>query len=347
MDQVAVPMFLVGVAPGPDFSILHLNPAHEARSGMSCAAVAGRRLHDILPPRLADTVAENYRQAWQSRAPHRYEELLDLPGGRLWWDTTLSPLPDAEGNVVALIGTAIDITDHKARNFQAAEQLARAERMNRDIATFAAMAAHDIRGPLHNIEALIGLIQEDFKDLGDDKSELIAQCGTIARVTRDQISEMLSYASALDPLVTDNAEFDLHHICADIAAILDPEGRLALEFPRVRLQGDRVIYQMVLRNMIDNAVKHATSRVLVMLDAAGDGLVRLRVADDGPGVDAATLAVVQDDRKMITTHGYGIAAVRYIAEGRGGSFRFGAPVFETGATAEVVLPGTLAPAIAA
>jgi signal transduction histidine kinase len=50
-----------------------------------------------------------------------------------------------------------------------------------------------------------------------------------------------------------------------------------------QVSGDGAMLERVVRNLLDNAVRHARSAVSVSL-AARDGVAELTVADDGPGV---------------------------------------------------------------
>ena len=62
--------------------------------------------------------------------------------------------------------------------------------------------------------------------------------------------------------------------------------RTEVRAEHVRVVGDRGQLVRVLRNLVDNAHRHARSRVLVTLGRDGDRAV-LDIADDGPGVPAA------------------------------------------------------------
>lgn len=54
----------------------------------------------------------------------------------------------------------------------------------------------------------------------------------------------------------------------------------------VEVDGDARALSRVVRNLLDNAARHATSRIDVRVSSA-DGTVSLAVADDGPGIPAA------------------------------------------------------------
>jgi signal transduction histidine kinase len=57
-------------------------------------------------------------------------------------------------------------------------------------------------------------------------------------------------------------------------------------FEPARVRGDAKELGRVVRNLLENAQRHASSSVSVELLGSGNGKVRLVVADDGPGVPA-------------------------------------------------------------
>jgi signal transduction histidine kinase len=79
---------------------------------------------------------------------------------------------------------------------------------------------------------------------------------------------------------------DLDDLVLAEAAAARPRPRIRIDLSAVsaaQLSGDRAMLDRVVRNLLDNAVRHARSAVLVSL-AARDGVAELTVADDGPGV---------------------------------------------------------------
>jgi signal transduction histidine kinase len=126
------------------------------------------------------------------------------------------------------------------------------------------------------------------------------------------------------------------------AARLRARGRVDVDASGVsagRVIGDRQQLATAVRNLVDNAERHASGSVTLTL-AAQDGQVRLAVADDGPGVaEADRERVFQrftrlDDARARDTGGagLGLAIVKQVVEAHGGT------VTVDGARFEVLLP---------
>jgi signal transduction histidine kinase len=113
--------------------------------------------------------------------------------------------------------------------------------------------------------------------------------------------------------------------------------------------GEAASLRRLVRNLLENAVRHAASQVRLGLATAADHVV-LDVVDDGPGVDAGDRDRVFDrffradparqpgTRGSGGGSGLGLAIVRQVAERHGGSVALlpGAP--DEGAHFRVTLP---------
>jgi signal transduction histidine kinase len=94
----------------------------------------------------------------------------------------------------------------------------------------------------------------------------------------------------------------------------------------VRLTGDISGISRVLRNLLDNAVRHAKSRIEITVAARGDWVV-LTVGDDGPGIPVADRVRVFDRFVRIDTDrsregggtGLGLAIVAEIVSAHNGT----------------------------
>ena len=122
----------------------------------------------------------------------------------------------------------------------------------------------------------------------------------------------------------------------DIELVAEDDGPVA---------GDPALLSVLVRNLVDNAVRYGLSGTRVRVTVARDGGgVELRVADDGPGVPAEDMGRLGERfyRRMgtaATGSGLGLSIVRRIAEVHGALLAFRAAEAGTGLVVTVRFPG--------
>ncbi len=110
IDYLGIAAFVIDVVSDDEFRLAAINARHEQLSGMKHGEVAGRSVDEVLSPDMAAAVKARYRRCVVQKAPTDYQEVLDLPIGRTYWQTTLVPFVDDAGNVTRLLGTAYEIS---------------------------------------------------------------------------------------------------------------------------------------------------------------------------------------------------------------------------------------------
>lgn len=121
---------------------------------------------------------------------------------------------------------------------------------------FVCLVAHDLRSPLRKVATIAEILREDFVGHCVGKLELIDMLGKIADKTKILIGDVLAHAQATAP-TTEWVRFDFWDLVAQIKQMLAPMGRVRWTAPVVSIVGDRATPQIVLRNLMDNALKHA------------------------------------------------------------------------------------------
>ncbi len=112
-DEFGNPVFVIDVCSTRPFRMLCTNARHEETTGMAHTQIAGHVLKDFFSPELANESAGHYQDCVDCGGRIEYEERLNLPGGVRWWQTTLTPIRDDEGQIIRILGNGIDITDRK------------------------------------------------------------------------------------------------------------------------------------------------------------------------------------------------------------------------------------------
>ena len=154
--------------------------------------------------------------------------------------------------------------------------------------------------------------------------------GVLAETTRLEVlvADLLALARLDERQTLPHEEVDLDDVVLEDAARVravpvDTRGVAA-----VKMRGERKSLSHLVRNLLDNAARHAASRVAVSTQVDGRDLV-LRVDDDGPGIPEADRARVFERFTRLSTSrsrdgggaGLGLALVRRVAEQHGGVAR--------------------------
>ncbi|MBZ9713869.1 sensor histidine kinase [Deinococcus multiflagellatus] len=193
---------------------------------------------------------------------------------------------------------------------------------------FLRAAAHDLRSPLAALTARVEGSLARERDAERYRSEL-QEIGTdIARLSTLANHLLLL---ARDPAAVQRAPVPLRELAADAvdrARELDPLADVDLHAPQaVTVPGDRVLLGQAIWNLTTNAVRHAPGAAVTVAVEAREGGAMVTVTDDGPGVDAATLARLgeaffrPDASRSLDTggHGLGLALARQVAALHGGT----------------------------
>jgi signal transduction histidine kinase len=220
------------------------------------------------------------------------------------------PVPATGDEVAALAGTMNAM-------------LARLESSARAQRAFVSDAGHEMRSP-------VAVIRTEL--------EVAQRAGLSATTLSDVLSETDRLEHLVDDLLmlarADEGQVQLHQEDVDVDDLLEGE-RMRLRsraglvvtatIRPARVQGDRAALARVVRNLVDNAARHAAGRVHLSCRGDGDD-VQFEVADDGPGVPAAERERVferfvrldEARSRLDGGSGLGLAIVRELVRAHGG-----------------------------
>ncbi|MBL8342718.1 MAG: sensor histidine kinase N-terminal domain-containing protein [Rubrivivax sp.] len=178
---------------------------------------------------------------------------------------------------------------------------------------FTALAAHELRTPLASLRVQAQVVVRS-RDPAEQRREVAALQANVDRCTR-MLNQMLALArvDALQPGALQLERMALNEVLAevlaDFAALAGERGievTCRLEEPGVH--ADRVLLQMLLRNLLSNALNHTPSQGSIeVCSAPAQGHTLIVVEDSGPGIpDEEQVRVFERFYRRIGERGAGV-----------------------------------------
>lgn len=152
--------------------------------------------------------------------------------------------------------------------------------------------AHDLKNPLSNITSLIHLLAiEDQKEMREKYIEMINQSSTKSQHLINRVLEM--ELSDQSNLTIDWEVLDLKMVIDEMIEQMEIAAqkkgiklKLETSASSTLIKGDKTYLPLIFENFISNAIKFSAkdTEVNVKMISTEDGLVQVKVSDQGPGV---------------------------------------------------------------
>ncbi|MCL6637571.1 MAG: PAS domain S-box protein [Alicyclobacillus sp.] len=223
-------------------------------------------------------------QIWRGEIRNRAKD-----GSYYWVDTTIVPLLDDRGKPYKYVSFRIDVTERKRQE----DFLRRADKVEL-AAQLASSIAHEIRNPLAAIKWTLQSLNVQGEDQHHQVELVLSEIDRIDRI----VSDFLLLARPSD------STFTIHDVRGLVEAIVQ------LMRVQARKQGVQVVYagadhpllvrgaesqlKQVFINLLKNALEAMPDggRLEVTAEAAPDGGIRVRFADQGTGIPPELLAKI-------------------------------------------------------
>lgn len=198
-----------------------------------------------------------------------------------------------------------------------------------------AALAHELRSPLSIAQTALAFLMD-----GDGGKETLtstqAEYADMARRSLQRVQRLTTNVLDYSRLDSGRANMEAQRVdavklveraVADWKRTLGRRLAISVDLPREasHVRADPDLFEQLLVNLLDNSARHAAGSIRVSL-AAKDGLVRLTVEDDGPGVPGSRAEEIFQPYIQLRrgqAHGYkgtglGLAICREIADKSGG-----------------------------
>jgi PAS domain S-box-containing protein len=227
-----------------------------------------------------------------------------------------------------VVGISLDVTERRQ-----AEETLREVNQRKD--EFLAMLAHELRNPLapiRNAAQILNVHAAGKPQLEWVRAVIERQTRHLVRLVDDllDVSRMVRGQIVLQKSVVELGEVVRHAVETSRPLIRMRKHRLSVKLPEepVKLNADLTRLAQVLANLLNNSAKYTDEGGEISLEAsAEEGLVTIRVHDNGPGISPALLPRVFDmftqaDRTLDRAQGglgIGLTLVKRLVEMHGGS----------------------------
>jgi len=287
--KAAVNSSLLGFAlQKTDGTIIEVNPSLSTLLGYSEHNLIGMPL-DFL---ISDASQEITRHHWdQLKSGATNEFSCDClfqhkNGGEVWSilssTTVRSPLT-GEDFVVTQV---VDITKEKTLSMRIAQRNIELKRSNDDLYNFAHSASHDLKSPLNAIGNIVGWIEDDCGDILPAASRqhlniLKSRCDRMKKL----LDDLLGY-SRIGKLDFSEQSINIGIMAREIFELQEDAHRFTLTTDKTTLMLPRVPLEIILRNLISNAIRHhnqGNGHIEVKCQKRKE-YYHISVFDDGPGI---------------------------------------------------------------
>jgi len=106
-------IFVVDIVENGEFRYSGWNSLAVELTGINQSQIIGKTPKDVFGLVEGDLVYQNYKNCLKAGRSITYEECLTFKGELTWWLTILNPLRKDGGQIFRLVGTTLNITEHK------------------------------------------------------------------------------------------------------------------------------------------------------------------------------------------------------------------------------------------
>lgn len=288
--------FVITDIQSPEPLVLDFSPGAEKIFGYRREEVVGTPVSRLYPPEDVARFAEAHMLAKRGNAGFSGEAPLVRRSGEVFPALfTTYPLLDEKGEVYAVLGVGIDISEQKKIENDLKMKTADLEAKNDEMEWFIYTVSHDLRSPLFTTQGFVGFLGEDIErgDLENVKIDLKMIENAIAKMDhflRDtlELSRIGHMAEPPEDMPFGEIVLDTLNQTTEMIKLSGTKIALAKDWPVVCVDHMRIVE--VLANLVENSIKYMgdqeSPEIEIGWQTDGDETVFF-VQDNGMGIDPA------------------------------------------------------------
>ncbi|MFW6024508.1 MAG: sensor histidine kinase [Dichotomicrobium sp.] len=295
--------------------------------GVELEPIVGRR-HDEVFPTSCEPLRRSCRESREGRSVHTgVEAVRRADGKKQWVRWDIQPWHRRGAHVGGIVVSGDIVTELIETQQQLEARNAELADLNGDLNEFTSIVAHDLQAPIRSLQGTAEAIRAQSDGLPELNGLARELTQTIKRM-RTMIYDLHEYSRARHRSRVVR-HTDIGELVGEIAASLSGANGFEVTFTGVDGSHPFPVasLDLVLRNLIDNALKHhdrETGRIDVSL-REGESEWVFTVSDDGPGIAPGDQSrvfrpfVTASADVAMSGSGMGLALVRKTIEAHGGT----------------------------
>ncbi len=278
-ERTADPVYLVRVEPGGCYRFVSVNDSFLRVSGYRLLQVIDAPMERVVPIANIELVRTQYERAIAARVPIAYDEKAELPAGTRYAEISLIPIFDGEGPVTHILAYIRDVTARKLVELEREHLLTNAVFLSDATRLLASLDVEHALGDMARLAVAY---------IGDGCAIDLFGDGSPRRVVAISADPRHPMAIGVHPAVLGGSSLNYRLGATSYLGVpLLIKGQLAgaITLRGVIGEWDRFRLDQVVTNLLTNAIKFGSGKPIEIAVTSSDGRARLRVADQGIGID--------------------------------------------------------------
>lgn len=221
-------------------------------------------------------------------------------GSVIWTQSTLTPVLNADKQIIRFVAVDTDITAVKkvqevVNNQKAEMELQRdqLEKANITKDKFFSIIAHDLKNPFHSIMGFTDLLIKNYHDFEDTKKlEFLGLINESSQYANNLLDNLLLWSrTQTERIKYTPIKFDLHSLVNEIQQMMHGNAEkkqlalLNLVPEASYVYADRNMIHTVFRNLVSNSIKFTPAEGTISIEAVPkEELIQVIVKDNGVGI---------------------------------------------------------------
>ena len=307
-----------------DYRYMYANQAFAEGIGKDLKDVIGKTLWDVFSEEEAAKRMALVKWVFDNKKSKTHEIWVSRGSADHYYLTTLRPIVDDHGQLIAVAANSKDITDRKLAEARLLSAKADAELANRAKSRFLAAASHDLRQPLAALSLYVDVLK-GRSTVQDSPlvSKIEACCASLSVLLTDLLDVSKLDAGVVGVNVDDFAIDDLLNSLVKIHSAEANAKGLHLRLrpsPGVIVRTDYTLLTRIVGNLLSNAIRFTHEGGVLVACRSRAGGASLEVWDTGVGIEQEKTGLVfqefykLDEARSASGSGLGLSIVSKAAD---------------------------------